>query len=447
MSTSAKPAPQMYPVEPDVLRYRLNKMMPYFSDVTYRLRPRPQEEATGFKTFAVDARFNWYYGETVPFTPDEQVAVLFHEINHLIRNHCGRQGDRDDRQWNQAGDREINDWFPPRMTPPSDGVGSSKYGMNDLGLPDDELAEWYFDRINIFDLHVREDAGPMSPGSGPCATLKGCDNKDVMPQTSKDGKFTVKQRGKFHVPVCGGAAGNGENDPDTGDNDGVSEIEAEAVRQNVAEKVMKEHASGRGTLPGSLVDWADAYLNPVVPWQKILKTSARRVATVIAGDTTQTFTKPPRRSPPGIILPKKISRKVTCAMYIDTSGSISNEEIQQGIAEVKGALRTNLADLSVSFVDTEVYTTIKAGNGAFNTRNLQVRRGGTDMRQCFTHAATLNPRPNLIIVMTDGLTPWPQDPVSDTRTIIVMTRDWVGHESSFPTPDWVWKVIQMEEKK
>lgn len=442
----------MYKVEPDILRYRLNKIMPYFAEVTYRLRPKKlkaEDMPFGQATFAVDKFFNWYYAEEVPWDPDMQVAALYHEISHLIRNHAGRAGDRDHLVWNAAGDREINDWFPAGLKPLSGKqyIGSTKYGLNDLQLPDDKLAEWYYDQLDRYDFHVREDASVSDAGSGKCATLPKCDSQDKNFTQNSDG--STKDKGVIHVPVCGGAAGNGDENEDgsgEGQDGGVSEIEAEAVRQSIAEKISNDHAMGRGDLPGSLVEWADKFLNPVVPWTKILRTSARKASTVIQGDTTQTFQKPPRRSPPGIILPKKIARKVVAAFYIDTSGSISDEEIHQGIAEVKAALRTSLADLTVSFVDTQVYSTIRAGNGSFKGPK-KVQRGGTDMRECFTHANDLRPRPNLIIVMTDGFTPWPEEALRDTRTIVVMTTDWKGHEGQYPAPEWVWKVILMEDHK
>jgi Uncharacterized protein conserved in bacteria len=434
-----EPEQPMYPVEADVLRYKLNKVAPYFADVNYRLRPRPQE---GLGTFSVDEKFNWFYGDEVPFTPEEQVAVLFHEINHLIRNHFERTGDRDKKQFNVAGDREINDWFPNSMKPPEKGVGSKRYGMDDCNLPDDELAEWYYERLDQFELHAREDATAMDPGVGKCVTHPGCDNQDVEHTTSGAPDWNVLKKGKMHVPVCGGASGNDDGDPDTGDGgQGVSKVEADAIRTNVAEKIRDEQSRGRGDLPGSLVNWAEEFLNPTIHWTKLLRKAARKASTIIAGDTTQTFTKPPRRSPPGIILPKKVARKTIAAFYIDTSGSVSDEEIHQSVAEVKGALRTSLADLTVSFVDAEVYTSHKVVGRKVVTDQLQ--RGGTDMRKCFEHAVQMRPRPNLCIVMTDGETPWPLDRPRDMRTIVVLTQT---PSNTYPVPEWVWKVITMDPK-
>ena len=426
-----------YPVDPSVLRYRLNKLAPYYADITYRLVPKL---TPGLGTFGCDEHFRWYYGETSSFTEDEQVAVLYHEINHIVRNHFDRRGDRDKQQWNVAGDREINDWFPQTMTVPSKGVGSSRYGLDTCDLPDDELAEWYFERLDQYELHVREDADAMSPGVGKCVSHPGCDSQDVPHKNSGAPDYNVISKGKMHVPVCGGAAGNGDDEND-GKGDAVSSIEAEAIRRNIAEKV-KDLASDertRGTVPGSLVEWAEEFLNPTIPWQRLLRKAARKAANIIAGDTTQTFTKPPRRSPPGIIMPKKISRRTVAAFYIDTSGSVTDEEIHQSVAEVKSALRTQIADLTVSFVDAEVYTSAVLRGRKMKTEQLQ--RGGTDMRKCFEHAEKLRPKPNLVIVMTDGETPWPEEQPRDMRTIIVLTQKEPKYS---PVPPWTWKTIEME---
>jgi hypothetical protein len=69
------------------------------------------------------------------------------------------------------------------------------------------------------------------------------------------------------------------------------------------------------------------------------------------------------------------------------------------------------------------------------------------MRKCFEHAKTLFPKPNLVVVMTDGQTPWPDEPNRDMRTIVVMTPANIKWGGSWPAPDWAYKVIQMEEPR
>jgi predicted metal-dependent peptidase len=44
--------------------------------------------------------------------------------------------------------------------------------------------------------------------------------------------------------------------------------------------------------------------------------------------------------------------------------------------------------------------------------------GGTDLRVGLAAAAGLRPRPDVIVVLTDGLTPWPADPPGRSRVIV-----------------------------
>lgn len=58
-----------------------------------------------------------------------------------------------------------------------------------------------------------------------------------------------------------------------------------------------------------------------------------------------------------------------------------------------------------------------------NPRDVQlIGGGGTDMRVGITAALALKPAPDVIVVLTDGDTPWPDAPIR-ARLIAVLTRD------------------------
>ena len=58
--------------------------------------------------------------------------------------------------------------------------------------------------------------------------------------------------------------------------------------------------------------------------------------------------------------------------------------------------------------------------------------GGTDMRVGIEAALRRPARPHIVVVLTDGLTPWPPAPLSSTRVIAAL----VGAEPSAP-PRWI----------
>jgi predicted metal-dependent peptidase len=433
-------APTLYPVEPDILRFKLQDRFPYFHSILYNLKPVPLQ---GLGTFAVDARGRWYYDPEVPFDQEEQLFALYHEINHLLRGHAPRMNSREHYQWNLAGDCEINDDPPHGFKVPKGIQTPSLYE-----LPNGELAEWYYDRIDQWEVHHRVDATAVDAGTGPCTT-PGCANKDTTPK--KDPKtHDILQKGCTHTPICGGI-GNGppgkgssdEDDKESLDSD-ISEVEMEAIKKQVAEEI----ASGndRGHVPGGLARWAHDLLNPKVDWRKILRTVARRASIIISGYTEQTYSRPSRRQIKPFILPKRIAKKVTVAFYIDTSGSIGDVEIKQAMTEVMAAVRLGHTQSYVTFVDAQLYDTTLVSSMSEVVRVKPEGGGGTDMRLCFDHIKTLKrPEPNMMVVLTDGETPWPVENTIKAQTIVVLNT--MGHDASHvqaQVPSWA-KVVVMND--
>ena len=131
------------------------------------------------------------------------------------------------------------------------------------------------------------------------------------------------------------------------------------------------------------------------------------------------------------MLPKRISHKTSAVFYVDTSGSISDEMLNKALTEVRGALRSNAADLFVSFVDAKIHSCTKVRTlGQVKLLKPQ-GGGGTDMRLCFEHYKKLRQKVNLIVVLTDGYTPWPDEAPHGVHTIVVLTQSEGG-----TSPEW-----------
>lgn len=425
---------QLYPVEPEIIRFKLATLFPRYNAITYRIKPKL---VPGLPTFGVTPNWVWVYGDKVPMNEEEQVAALFHEINHLLRNHAGRQGDREHEKWNWAGDFEINDWWPENLTPPQWILTPEKFKM-----PNGELAEYYFANMPESEYHVREDATSISPGSGPCTTV-GCDNQDVEPIPGDPEKGQAKVKGILHGPVCGSSHHGDPGEGNPGEEEGdpvVGEFEAEAVRRQVAKEIKEEAAKGRGNLPGGMVQWAMDLLEPQISWQKYLRTVVRKSMVQINGQKDHSWERPRRKSIDPFILPKRIDHKAIPAMYIDTSGSMSDEEIAQALSEVRAAVKANASFVYVTTLDAAVYPTVKVNTSGDMPKVKVEHRGGTDMRLLFDHYKTLRPRPNLLVCFTDGETPWPDEEPEDAKTIIVLTQP--QNKVHYPTPAWA-KVLEV----
>ncbi len=320
---------------------------------------------------------------------------LLHQVTHLLRRHgdrypgeagsttplSGRNADQ--RRWNLASDAEINDdlsvedmTLPPRATTPTM-----------LGLPDSRLAEQYWD-----------DLADGSPPAG--------------------------------RPDCGTGA-DGRPRPWNAGLAGLSEVNEKLLARDVARRI-REHSRSRGEMPGGWQRWADEVLEPVVDWRRSLRASVRRGVADVAGRVDFTYRKPSRRAAalPDIVLPSLRQPMPTVAVVIDTSGSMSDGMLSQVLAEVAGLLASvgvGRGRLHVVCCDARAYRAQRV----MNARDVRLLGGGgTDMGAGLAATTDLRPRPDLVIVLTDGHTPWPSGPPGKAK-VIVGLMDPAGS-----VPDW-----------
>jgi predicted metal-dependent peptidase len=94
------------------------------------------------------------------------------------------------------------------------------------------------------------------------------------------------------------------------------------------------------------------------------------------------------------------------AVVIDTSASVTDEQLGLAWAEVLGCMRSigiRRDLLRVYAVDVDAHRIDIRQLGAVAL----VGGGGTDMRRGIQAALESAPRPDVIVVITDGLTRWP----------------------------------------
>jgi len=96
------------------------------------------------------------------------------------------------------------------------------------------------------------------------------------------------------------------------------------------------------------------------------------------------------------------------AIVCDTSGSMTGDLLGRALIEVEALLtRVGLRQTNVRVLacDAEVQSVRRV------SRASQVELlggGGTDMGEGITQAVALRPRPSIVVVLTDGFTPWPE---------------------------------------
>lgn len=371
-------------------RYRAATDRPYLASSLYTLSLVP---STMVPTMAVDARWRCYLNpDFVDRTPVlELAAVWIHEVSHLLRDHHGRaervpapfHGDH--RRLNLAQDCEINDDLrADGLTLPAGHIHPEQFD-----LPTGRLFEEYLAGI---------------PASPPC-------------------------------PRCGSGAYGGVEPWDLPPGPGstaVSATEADAIRRYTAAAV-RAHQRSRGTVPLGWRRWADAILEPTVDWRQVLAGSVRQAIGWAGGAVDYTYRRPSRRaaSQTRVVLPSLRRPVPTIAIVVDTSGSMSDDDLAEAVAEVAGVLRgVGIRGNRVTVIacDAAVGVTQRVARA----EELEfVGGGGTDMRVGIAAALAQAQRPDIIVVLTDGGTPWPDEPTA-TRVIAGL----IGPAAPEPPP-WI----------
>lgn len=359
------------------VRLAATSLQPFLGEALFALIPFV---APGQGTFSVDEQFRLFVDPVVldRWSIQQAAAVLLHEAGHVIRDHAGRAkglgiNEETHERWNWAADAEINDDLardgadlPPTPVMP---------GM--FGAPNGKTAEFYYSRLS--------------------------------------------HRPTKWDPKCGsGSHGIRSLDPtldglDSPENAGLSTVDIEVVRRRVAEAVLAgAHQAGVGH--GGWQRWAEALENPVVDWRRHFRGAIKRAVAAESTGSEYTYSRPSRRRVTGVVLPGGKHPSPTVAVIVDTSGSMSDELLSEAWTEVISCLRA----VGVRSERLRIY----AGDvGAIRFKSSIANRvpllggGGTDIAESIRQVLNVSLKPDLVLVLTDGYTPWPDKPPK--RPVIV----------------------------
>lgn len=388
-----------------VARLAAYEAMPYFAAALFSLTP---VAAPGLGTFGVDRWWRLYVDPAVllhGWTPREAGAVLLHEIGHVLRVHAERADALaqpvNHRAWNYAGDAEINDDLLAAGAALPEGCVTPE----SLKCEPGGIAEDYYAHL----MQSENKAGGL---------LGGQDDD----------------------PGCGSGAGTGHipgelpREHVLGGRAGIDDASGDLIRRQIAETVRAAEQSGRGTVPEGLRRWANEVLAPpVVPWYRVLRGAVRSSMAEAAGRTDYSYSRPARRRLAGVVLPAMRGPKLTVSIVVDTSGSMSQQDLSAAMSEIGGVLKS-------AGVASERVTVLSCD--ADSSAPQRVRRvqdvvltggGGTDMRIGITAACSVVPQPQVVVILTDGDTPWPEVPVRGTKLVCVV----IGNlDAATRTPDF-----------
>ena len=395
-------------------RLHAARVRPYLATALFALHV---VESRQVPTMAVDRHWRCYASPAfVGRTPVEELAgVWVHEVSHLLRDHHGRSdrvarergltGPGERLRMNIAADCEINDdVFGDGLLRPEGAVDPEA-----LGLPAGELMEEYLSRFRL---------GPHTQDLAWLDCGSGADGLDREWDLGPDGAHALSAQ------------------------------ERDAVRFRVAHGI-----TGRpGTASQGWQRWAEEAFHPPQPWRELLGAAVRSAASGSGAGEDYSYSRPSRRSAgvPGAVLPSLRRRPPRVSVVIDTSGSVSDGELGSALLEVAAIARSvggrrDLVTVLPCDAAARIVHPLCRGEGI-----PLLGGGGTDLRTGFARALRAQPRPDVIVVLTDGQTRWPGTR-PPCRTVVGLfprprtTGSWDEDDPDYTPdspPDWA-RVVEI----
>lgn len=343
---------------------------PFFASILLR---RQLIKDDSIPTLAVDAKGRIYYNEKFveSLTVPQVVWGLCHEVGHVIGQHAVRRGTRNPRKWNYAGDAWINDTLTDAK------VGDPIPNCVDMPGSKNDTVE------NIY----------ANLPEGDCGGGQGGDQ-------SGDGN------GGFPAPGGTGEDiiyGDGQNGGKQLTPDEIREIEGE-IKVQIAEAA--QAAKMRGKLSGKLAEIVADLLDVKTPWYEILEKHC--TARVQQG---QSWRRPNKRFVDAY-LPSmdKLPQMGELVVQIDVSGSISRQELAYYNGHLSRIIeQCRPSKVHAIYVDTAVqrHDEFECGD---EVKLEFYSGGGTDMPVGFDYLAEQGIEPDVMVILTDGYTPFGDDP-------------------------------------
>jgi len=336
------------------------------------------------------------------YTTDEQIAILKHEMLHIINLHIVRQKDKDPKKWNYGADIAINQLI---KNIPKDGLQpeSFKFEKN-------LNAEQYYDMLPVnYDSNEKgsngEGEGKSDIGSGSGGDEddsqsggSGGDSTDDKGDGNGSGSDVIDTEQKLKDMIASAIA-SAENGM-VGDHSKWKDSEGDEQAAKEITRQMTETATNksRGMSPAECSDAiAILKMKEQINWKKEL----RRIVGNRKAFSRLTIKKHDRRFPLRNDLRGKTKSHVADVLVIiDVSGSMSNEDILYGLNEIRAISENAGAGVKIMQVDTvpKLVEDFDPKANTFTRRGF----GGTYLYPAVKFAMENKVKFNAIIMITDG---------------------------------------------
>ena len=373
-------------------RTRLILDKPFLGALALRL-PLVAADPKWCATSVTDARslyFNPAYIDNLSL--DQTQFVLAREALHCALSHFARRQHRIKSRWDIACEYSINPLLvKDGLTPPPATIVIAAYE----GMTAEEIYPFIEDDDKDDETEeLAKSAQDSNPDKG--GSQQGEENREggegKTPQNNEPqsgGDSQSEQQKELE-----GTSGAAQPEP-------LSSSELDALstqwQQRMAGAALQAQQAGK--LGGTLGRLVGELLQPKLPWRMLLA----RYMTQVARDD-YSYTRPSRREGE-MIMPSLRSSQANITVVLDTSGSVSNEELNEFLSEIN-TLKTQLrASITLHACDTELS---KDGPWFFEAwEEFKLPQqfhggGGTDFRPIFEWIKIHGKAPDMLLYFTDA---------------------------------------------
>ena len=380
---------QLELIEKRLVKARTQLMLdkPFLGNLVLRL---PLKAAGSWcKTSATDAKSFYYNPEFIERLDTHQIKfVLIHEALHCALTHFARRGNRKKHTWDLACDFAINpllikEGFHPPLDVPIFRQYEGMIAEEIYPMIDDNLDQEPMDQ-HLYDDQNNEDSKDSDGGM----------REDNLTQQDKN----QSGESKNNQSTSSLAQRPQSLNPD--------EIEKLATQwqKNLASSAQLAQEAGK--LDGEFAKLIDFFLQPRVSWQSLLSTFMSRLAR-----DDFSYSRPSRR-PGNAILPTLRSHQIDIAVAVDTSGSISQQEIDEFVSEIDAIKSTIRSSITLIACDDKIFPSSPWRYESWEEINFPVSLGGgkgTNFRPVFELLNSLDNPCDILVYFTDAKGLFPEE--------------------------------------
>ena len=372
-------------------RTRLILDKPFLGSLVMHL-PLKAADPKWCETTATDARFFYYNPAYIGrLTLDQTQFVLAHEAMHCALSHFNRRNHRQKHRWDVACDYAVNMILDEeRMPPPDEALMNATY----RGLTAEEIYPLLHEDPpeQTLDKHLFDDAGSGQGGEG--EPQESDDQQGDDPGEENGDSEPNEQDGD--TEAAEGQAEQGEQDsPPPGPMD-LDQLDEQWQGRLAA---AAQAARQAGKLSSSMQRLVDDLLAPRLPWRALL---ARYMMNAARDDYS--FQRTSRREGEAM-MPRLYSQSVRVAVVLDTSGSISDDELREFLSEIDALKAQVRAEVTLHACDDKL-----AEGGPWRFAMWETLAlpegiqggGGTDFRPVFQWLDEAGIEPDLLVYFTDA---------------------------------------------